>query len=248
MTAPVPSDFFAQVRNIAKEEVAKFFRSGPLRNASISDGGLTIRGGFFRLLFGNVSLFHLGPVTPSLPDGTPQQGWIVRRSDGSTVLALYDANVADGQVMQALNWFDRTGHSVLADDTNSGEGLARPYLQHAFYPARFGDYLSTSSATFETIYRAELPKQQPRLRVAVMAATDNADTSGELQVLVEGQPLGTTVTGLNSSTFKTGVFGPALLPDVEYGSTMHVEVQARRTAGTGSVRIAPLTIQGMQSA
>lgn len=248
MTAPIPSDFWGRVRQMIVEEVAKFFRSGPLRNASITDGGLTIRGGFFRLLFGNIVMWFVGPYGPALPDGTAQQGFYLRRADGTLALDLRDAFPGlDGTLNQALTWYDRTGHGVLADDTDSGEGLARPYLQAAFYPARFGDYLTTTSGTFETIYRAELPKQQPRLRVAVSGATDDAGTSGEMRVLVEGNPLGTTVTGLNSTTFSTGVFGPALLSDAPYMSTLHVEIQARRTAGAGSVRVAPLTIQGMQS-
>jgi hypothetical protein len=246
VTAPIPSDFWGRIRQMISDEVAKFFRSGPLRNASISDGGLTIRGGFFRLLFGNVQLFYLGPVNPPLPDGRPQQGWIVKRADGTTVLDLRDADVADGLVLQALNWRDRQGNVVLADDTNSGQGLARPYLQAAFYPARFGDYLGSTSGSFETLYRAELPKQQPRLRVAAIGAADSGGTTGEMRCLIEGAQFGATVT-LTNAVQAFGIWGPEFLPDIDHMETMHVEIQARRTAGAGVVRVAPTAIQGMQS-
>lgn len=248
MTAPIPGDFFERVRRIAQEEVARFFRSGPLRNSSITDGGLTIRGGFLRLISGAVSLFYVGPYGPAAPDGTPQQGMQLRRADGTAALTMYDAFPGeDGTFNQALTWWDRRQNQVFADDTDSGEGLARPYLPAVFYPGRFGDYLSTTSGSFETIWRAEMPKQHPRLRVAASGATDAAGTAGEMRCLVEGQPFGDTVTGLNSGTFTAGVWGPAFMDELAHMSTVHVEIQARRTAGTGAVRIAPLMAQGMQS-
>lgn len=248
MTAPIPSDFWGRIRQMIVEEVAKFFRSGPLRNASISDGGLTIRGGFFRVIGGVANLFYVGPYGPAAGDGTVQQGMTVRRFDGTAALSLYDAfpGATGEDFDQALTWHDREGNAVVADDTNSGQGLARPYIPGALYPARFADYLSTTAGTFETIYRAELPKQHPRLRVAVYAATDTAGTTGQIRCLVEGDQFGAQFD-VDNSVQTTCVWGPEFLPDAAHMSTVHIEVQARRTGGAGQVRIAPISAQGMQS-
>lgn len=237
--AGTPPGLWERVRAIAAEEVVKFMRSGFLRNASISDGTFTIKGGVLRLLFGDVDVFYIGPVDPPLPDGTPQQGWIVRRADGSTVLDLRDAFPADdgGQLRQALNWRDRSGHVVFADDTNSGEGIARPWVPGVWQLSRALDWPQVANGTFETVYRAKMRKQHPRLYTAAFGWCDTPGATGEMRVMVNGVQLGPTAALDNASVRET-TFGPEATSGAHM-SELVIEVQARLASGTGTVRCSP---------
>jgi hypothetical protein len=244
--AGTPPGLVDRIRQIAAEEVRKFARSGFLRNASISDGGLTIRGGFLRMLFGDVQLFYIGPVSPNLADGSPQQGWIVRRADGSTVLSMRDAFPEDdgGVLRQALNWYDRTGNSTFADDTNSGQGLARPYLPGTFYRSDYADWVAVSGGTFVTKFRARMTKQQPQLYVRAWASNDTSGATGEVRILVNGTQWGPTrATAFSISEFE---WGPLTVAG-DHMSTLVVEMQARVASGAGAVRLEPSRLEGRQS-
>lgn len=247
--AKVPASFWATVQKKIDDSVAKFARSGFLRNASISDGGLTIKGGFLQLIDKvlGVSLFYVGPVSPNKADGTPQQGWIVRRADGTIVLQLFDAFPTDmgGALNQALNWRDRAGNVVLADDTNGGVGLARPHLASAFYPTRTQDFLKSTAAAFETVLRARVEKQQPKLYVEAWGWADASGTTGQIQVLVNGVALG-TAQSVNNTAVGLFTFGPATVAG-NFSDTLNVEIQVKRTAGTGNVLAAASMVQGTQT-
>lgn len=247
--AKVPAGFWALVQKKIDDAIARFARSGFLRNASISDGGLTILGGFLKLIDKvlGVTLFYVGPVSPNKADGTPQQGWIVRRADGTVVLQLLDQYPTDvgGALQQALNWFDRSGNVVLADDTNGGVGLARPHLASAFYASRQQDFLKSTAAGFETIYRARVEKQQPKLYVEAWGTSDTAGTTGQMQVVVNGTVMG-AAQNVASGVVTLFSFGPAAVAG-NYGDTLNVEIQVKRTAGTGSVQVGASMVQGTQT-
>lgn len=246
--AAVPPGFWGRVQKMIDDRIADFARSGFLRNASITGGaGLTIKDGGRLALetAAGVVLFEIGPVGPALPDGTPQQGWVVRRADGSGVLDLFDVDTSDGVLRQALNWRDRSGNVVLADDTDSGQGLARPYLPGVFSRARYADWsVSTTSGSFETLWRAEVYHQQPRLSVAVNASMDTAATTGEIQVLVNGTQLAPS----QAVTFSlsTLLFGPAPV-QATHMSLLSVEIRGRRTSASGALRVEPLHLHGRQT-
>jgi len=248
--AGTPPGLVDRIRVIVREELAKFARSGFLRNASISDGGLTIRGGFLRLLSkatGGVTLFYIGPSSAVMPNGEYQQYLRIRRADGTTVLQLWDSNPGDdGTLNQALSWLDRSGNVVFADDTDSGQGIARPYLPIAFYPARNGDWVKTTSTTFDVMHRAQSPKQQPRLIVKVWVNPSTPGTAGELRVMVNGTQLGAVVSFTNDGFVHEYTFGP-LPVEGAHMSLLIVEIQARRTAGTGEIQVAPSQAEGRQT-
>jgi hypothetical protein len=242
--AAVPAGFWPKVQKMVDDAVATFARSGFLRNASISDGGLTIKGGFLRLLFGDVELVNMGPVLPRMPDGSPQIGLIIRRADGTQALAMFDADVSDGQVNQALTWYDRAGNVVLADDTNSGQGIARPYVPGGFYRADYADWLAVTGTSFVTKFRARMPKQQPSLYVRAWASNDTSGATGELRVMVNGVQWGPTQsTAFSISEYE---FGPLPVTG-EHMSTLAVELQARVTSGSGAVRLEPSRLEGRQT-
>lgn len=246
--AGTPRDFWDRIQKMIEDAVAKLARSGMLRNASIAEGGLTIKGGFLRLMsavVGGVETFYAGPITPALPDGSYQPGMIVRRNDGTVVLQLWDPIPSVGDYSQFLAWLDRQGNAIFTDDTDSGFGIARPHLAHSFYPSRVQDFPTTTSATFETIFRARVEKQQSNLFVQAWGATDTAGTTGEVQVTVNGTILGTVQTA-TSGVINGYNFGPAAVAG-NFGDILNVEIQARRTAGTGNVQAGARLVSGWQT-
>lgn len=246
--SPTPPGLLERILLEVDKRIASFARSGFLRNATISDGGLTIRGGFFRMLAGlaNVQMFYLGPSGPVLGDGTVQQIWQIRRAGGQLVLDLYDAFPGvDGTLNQALNWRDRNGNAVIADDTDSGQGIARPYLPGVFYPARNVDWPKVTNTSFETVFRAQVPKQQPKLYVRAWGWNDTAGATGEIKVLVNGIQLSTTVTTGNAAVTEY-LFGPAAV-DGAHLSSLVVEIQARMVSGGGSLQVGAAQVQSRQT-
>ncbi len=244
--AATPPGFWERIRQIVRDEIAKLLRSGLLRSASIGEGGLTLRGGFLRLLFGDREVFYIGPVAPASTDGTPQQGWIVRRADGTSVLDLYDAIPGTGAnpFNQALNWRDRGGNIVFADDTDSGQGMARPYIGGQFHARQFANWSYTVTATeWTTVAQAFVFKQQPQLSVGVRAGMDTTGTTGEVRVLVENVQLG-PITSEGFATANRYFTGPVAGAHMEI---LTVEIQGRRTSATGALRLEPIYWMGRQS-
>ena len=252
LDAMTPPGLWERIRQMIRDEVGVLLRSGLLRNASISEGGLTIKGGFLRLLAtiagGSVELFYVGPVSPDKADGSPQQGWRVRRADGTVVLELFDAFPTDagGALNQALNWRDRSQHVTFADDTNSGQGMARPWLSGGFARTRYTDFsISTTSSTFETLWDTYITHQQPRLTVMYRASMDTSGATGETRLLLNGNPIG--AVGSESFSVVTRTVGPVVAPG-DHMEVVHLEIQARCTSASGAVRVEPILWRGEQSA
>lgn len=246
--AAVPPGLLERVRQIVTDELGKLLRSGLLRNASISEGGLTIKGGFLRLLASvtGTTLFYVGPYGPSGPDGTPQQGMYVRRADGTAVLAMFDAfpDTDGGLFNQALNWYGRTGGVVFSDDTDSGQGIARPYLPGVFYRSRNQDWPTADDTSWTTVYRARMVKQQPRLLVQAWAVATEGGT-GEMRVVVNGVELAPPVT-VSGSLVAEYTFGPTPV-DGAHMAALTVELQVRMVSGPGGVQSSPSRLEGRQS-
>lgn len=242
-----PPDFWTRVQQMIDRGVAAAMRSGPLRNASISDGGLSITGGFLRLVYETFNMLYVGPVTPSAGDGTPQQAIRLRRADGTMALQIHDAFPgADGNSFnQALTLFDRSGNAIFADDTDSGQGIGRPYLPFVAYRSDSNDWPLTTSTTFVTKHWAHGPKQQPKLFVeAWMGATDPAAIA-EVQVMVNGVVWGAAQSGTAGAV--TGhLFGPATVSGTHL-QTLEIEVQYRLASGVGSVKCGVARIEGRQT-
>lgn len=248
MSAPVPSDFYGVLRKTIRDEIAAYVRSGAMRNSSQTGGRYTIRGGALvvEAADGDPSVYF-GAVAPTLPDGTFQPGFIMWREDGTIAAAMYDPSpqpAGPGDYKQFLAIYDRAGNILFSDDTDSGQGIARPYLAYAFYSGRFTDTPSvTSSGTFETLWQAVGYKQNPRLFVGASSLADSGIT-GEVRVLVNGTQLGTTQAVTASPVAHS--FGPAAIPG-SHMSSLTIQIQARVTAGTGNLRVLPSSANGFQS-
>lgn len=248
--AAVPRDLQGQIRKMIQQEVAAAMRSAPNRNSSLSAGGrFTIKGGALSVeaADGGPSFF-VGGIQPSLPDGTYQPGMILHREDGTVAMALYDPDPDPGgpdDYKQFLAVFDREGNILFADDTESGQGIARPGLSGGFAATRFANFgCSTTSATFVTVADQWVTKQQPRLDVLLRASMDTAGTTGEVRVLVDGVQFGSTTS--ESFVVNERFFGPAPVAGL-HTQELHVEIQGRRTSATGTLFIEPVRWRGRQS-
>lgn len=245
-SSPTPPGLIERIMRMVDERIARFARSGFLRNATISDGGLTIKGGFLRLVFAGFNLFYVGPVGSALSDGSYQQVVRIRRADGTLALHTYDAAPgADGTLNQALTWLDRGGSIVFSDDTDSGQGIGRPYLGFTAYPSRSSDFLVASGGSFTTLWRAKAPKQHPKLYVEVWANAPDAGAVAEVQVLVNGAVW--DAPKQSSTGFVTSIaFGPLPVTGAHM-ATLSVEVQGRLASGTGNVQVGVARIEGRQT-
>lgn len=241
----VPPTYYDAVRRMVREEIAAAFRSGASRNMSISAGGrLTVKGG--NLVVENASgglAFYVGAVSPSLPDGTYQPGFILYREDGTVAAGLYDPDPA-GDYKQFFAVYDRSGNVVVSDDTDSGQGLGRPYLPLPLYAARFtADPQACTSGTWETLWQGSVYKQHPRMLVQASVGAD-VGSAGEVRVMVGGVQLGATAPVTSTPA---GVnFGPAAVAGA-YSSSLTVQLQAQRTSGAGVVRVQAAGAWGLQS-
>ncbi|XQE88141.1 hypothetical protein ACN24M_24710 [Streptomyces microflavus] len=229
-----------------EREVRELRAAKRLQNASVGAGGLRIVDG------GRLSMdtpdgrrmVDIGAVeNPDYDhgDGSPQQAMWFRREDGSTFFACFSYPAGGGGEEQAWTFYDRSGNNILAEDTSSGVGLARPYLplnapvalDSTTWPRGFAATFSTISVAWNTLW-------QPKMRLYALTSTVGTAT-GEVQVLVEGNPWGPVVTA-GAAFDHTDV-----IPDVQLGRQFQIEVQARRLTGTGSIAAQVFMIYGRQT-
>lgn len=225
-----PEDLVSVVRDLERQ--VRELRRRSLGNAAISQGGLEVRTSEGAVIM-RAGEFPWGSQTA--------HGVEFRRQNGG--LQARFADTPGGNGYWALH--DEAGNVICSEDTMSGQGLATPYLGAAWMP--YSEVLSppiaTTSATFVITHRAHFPKQHPRVRVLLLCDSD-ADTTGEVILADGGSQIGGTVTvPLASNQY--------FWLDAEVaGSHMtmkYLDLQVRRTAGTGNVRVAPAWIGGVQS-
>jgi hypothetical protein len=238
-----PRGYWDQIRKIAREEAAKVLRSAPLKNASISSGGLDIQGnGALRVLYpdGEAALYFGGLVTGSGYAGT---GLLIQTSDGTDIASFsYDEMTGE----QTAHLHDEQNNIIVGNDHDSGQGLARPWVPGGgFARARYADWnVAAGTGTFETLWRLEMIKQLPRISVATLASMDTSGSTGEIRLLVDGVQVGTTQTVGFAQT--VSLIGPAVVAGAHM-KLLTVEIQARVASGTGSFRVEPLHCLGRQS-
>lgn len=218
-----------------------------LESAIIEDGDLVVDGGsIISRDYNGTTLFYLGNIQPNLSDGRPQRGQIWRRNDGSIVLALYDANPGDGSpanYRQALNWYDRAGNIVIADDTDGGIGIARPYVPYLVTSA--ADERSVNTGPYTETHVIAGPRQHPKMTVGIAAFASDGTTAGEVRIMSGATVLaGPTTVPAGGSIAPAYVFTlpPATHMDLEY-----LAIQAHRTAGAGSIVVRPFFAYGIQT-
>lgn len=167
--------------------------------------------------------------------GAPQAGVSFYREDGTLAVFLGDATPTVLPVKQSFQIFDRAGNVVVADDTNGGKGLANPYVGGGvvFADTNTARWPQTTSASFIDVATGWYRVQNPRLSWDFSLVTDAA-TAGQARLLIAGTQVSTTQT---VGTSFTDWFGSrvALPAGVNIGDIVSVQLQLRRTSGTGIV-------------
>ncbi|MGW1680562.1 hypothetical protein [Saccharopolyspora sp. NPDC002376] len=137
---------------------------------------------------------------------------------------------------------DAGGATLVAPDKLTGRGLARPYIPTPMIPTDVPEWPGTQQATFTGKWVQSIYHQHPKITLVVYAAADTAGTTGEIRVIIGGAVFSDSaqVTAVGSSIYQANafLFGPGLWPG-NHMAPVTIEIQARRTAGTGWVRLWP---------
>jgi len=169
-------------------------------------------------------------------------GLEVHRPDGSLSF-IANASHSGGYV----GAFDRGGNAVLTDAIDSGQGLARPYIPLAAFVDTSAPTQTTMSSTFVQVATASGYKQHPKVHAWVLVHSSAADTTGEVQLVDgNGTQIGTTAT-IAASTLTAVEIGPADIGGV-HEEFITVNIQIRRTAGTGTIGARGIALWGVESA
>ncbi|CAL9487667.1 hypothetical protein ABZT26_09000 [Streptomyces sp. NPDC005395] len=237
--AIIPTDLLDRIRALERQvrELMGSANTTPAQNRIM--GGEVVIGEQGRLRVrtsGDQDLLYLGRVQPDRGEDEPQQGFVVRRDDGSLALTVWTA-APDTLPVQPVQVIDRRGNVVLADDAALG-GLARPYVPYPLPgPAAADRWESTGATDWTTLHRGPGIVQHPRLYCAVAA---EGGAGAEVRLLVDGVQLG-PVGGPGDGLVLTERVRAA------YGATVTFEIQARVATAGDTVRCRPLALYGVQS-
>lgn len=244
-TSPDDTDLLQQIAAL-QQRVSDLEATAQSGSTSVDSGNLEILNGSLKVTAPGATDFtvHFGLV--QMQDLTYTPGWIFKRTDGSIAFNL--VGLSGGR--QVFSFFDRYGSFLFGDDIDTGYGMAAPYI--GFSNVRESDFttppITTTSGTFVTMFKACGIKQQPRIATTILL-TNDAGTSCELQL--RDYTTSTVISGPHSVGAGTSI--KILVGDTSNLSAVHlgnliVELQARRTAGAGSVRIMPLHSYGTDEA
>lgn len=147
---PQPNDRLEQRIKALEDLIAEMNRK-TLYSASISEGGLDIRGkGGLSAGSETSTQFYVGGGSGSPhADGTPQMMTVIRDEQGRARMAVWDpANPSSPTGQQTYLW-DADGHIILTTDVNGG--LAEPWFSVPMYP-RFQSATTQVPSADGTVY------------------------------------------------------------------------------------------------
>lgn len=191
-----------------------------------------------------VLLIEAGPVPDTHLDGSTQYGVRMHREDGTLALTVAAAPSISGSDTQSVQVYDRNGKAIIGDDPVSG-GLAGPHIPMAFGRSFYLSWEGTSSTTFADMHQTTIKRQQASAYIVIAHTNDVAAATGEIQVTANGAIVPGSVTATAFLATVTTI-GPFTLPG-DYGGTVDLRVQARRTSGTGNVRCEVLAASEIQA-
>lgn len=217
-------------------------------DVNVTSGGVTVSsGGTLRVVHaasGGQNLIYAGPALVGLDEVS---AFILRRPDGTLMFLAYGSNVG-GDGFWAH--YDKGENIVVSDDGVTAHGLATPYLNSGPFGTSFNTETApllpgTINATFTAVHEGYIPLTHPRIRVLALIATDVGGTTGEGKVLLDGVQIGTTVSATNWVDVTASV--PGWATTRTFLQEVKIEVQVRRTGGTGRVLGQMYACYGVQS-
>lgn len=232
-----PRDAISYIKNLEKR-IENLERSQRIGNTSVDNGNVVVNNGAIVSKHPNgVELFRAGRGETTLPFAVdPTQGYLtrVKRANGNTVFEAFSSE-AGGESRFVLQ--DRNGNPVLSEDWLVGNGMGRPYIPIRTY--KLSEWSSppdlVTAASFTGVYLLEFNMQHPSVYVNIRTIAD-AGTAGEIRLqdtfFTHTMWSDTISTAFNGN--KEGTGNIHILRS--WGQNMSLEVQARRTAGTGNLR------------
>lgn len=254
-TIPGPADDIASKYNDLLRRIENLETARPLEAATVGKGGITIaNGGSVRVVAPNgavIATIGALPASYNRIDGSPQQGVILTREDGTIAMVLADVSPTTNPIKQAFQIQDRSANIVIADDTNGGVGVARPYVPVAtFEDISSATVPMTNSAAFADIQWGLASRQHPRVVAQMLVRSDLAGTTGNVRLMDGlGNQVGPTIA-VAANTFVVATIGPVAWTGGTWSFTEGfpmMVVQAQRTAGTGNIGAKMLGCWGLQS-
>lgn len=235
-------------RVAALEALVKQLAAAPtLGNSSISQGSLNIVGGSISVAGGSFTLYDsTGTVLLQVgPQLYGDRGVTAYRADGSVVFRIAKIFSAS-DTQQTFQIYDRSGRVVGGDAQLSPAGFDSPHVPLAWRPLDRSDAKSTTSATFVSLFESRGIYNNPAVPYTFSVLCSDSSTAGQIQVIdaSTGNPLapffaapwlGTIPAGSTAETFITT---PPLAVPLGSGGAFTVQVQVKRTAGTGSISLA----------
>ncbi|MEU7134503.1 hypothetical protein [Streptomyces sp. NPDC046261] len=236
--AAIPMDLLDRIRDLERQVRALMGSANTRPKMDEIQGGRVVIGDGGSLTVRTPEgqeLAYFGRILPDRPGGQFQQGFVVRRDDGSPAISVWTGD-PQGMPDQPVQIWDRKGNVILADDAK-GHGLAKPYVPYPMpTPENATKWESTSSTSWTTLYNGNAIVQHPKLYCLIAMAT--AGNGGELRLLVDDRQVGPTAKSTLLFTEPIGV---------DYGSHITFKVQARAANGNSTVWCSPRALYGVQS-
>lgn len=192
-----------------------------------------------------------GEFDTTIPDGSGRRQTITAlwRDDASLALACADfGTVLNHPHQQALQWYDRSGNTVISDDTVSGTGVARPHIPaFGLVNTNVATWPSTNQTTSTQIAAGIMEYQQPKIYFAIELYAP-ANVTGNFYLKYNG----TTIANYSLAGGSSGAFyawsGTVAVPSgLTFGGVYTLELDALVAAGTGTVSAQPYLVQGVGS-
>lgn len=239
-----PEDVLDYIKSL-EERVKKLEKLTRAGVTSIDDGALTIKKlGQVIAAFGDLA--QAGFTNVSRPDGTAQMGVLLYTDDGKLAFSLWDGSPTP-IYQQYWAFWDRGQRIIFSSDGDSGWGLATPQIPGPiWFNTDTTHWPTTVSSSFSTAWDSYLVVQQPKLAVNFLLYCDNAATTGEARLMIEGAQYGPTIsmTGVGYASFDQLLTLPQSMQQVNYS---HMWIEYRRVSGTGNIKAAPRITMGRQT-
>ena len=186
----------------------------------------------------------------TIPDGSGRRQTVtgITRDDGTAALQCADlGTVLNHPHQQALQWFDRSGNNVIADDTVSGVGLARPHIPMSMSNTNISTWPATNATTSTQIAGGYAEYQHPKVFFAIQCYAP-ANVTGNFYLQYNGTTIAqTSVVGGTSGQFYLWSSTVAVPSGLTFGSVYTLGINADVAAGTGTVYAQPYLLQGQGS-
>lgn len=231
-----PADIITKLADLERQ-IDELRRSVGLSSATISRGGLTIKNdAFFEMISASGQV--VAYIGPSATAG--HQTIQLRRSDGTLVLDT-QVDVASGLDYWAM--WDRNNQILVADDVQSGHGLARPYLSIPMYQlfttnvalgsvVAYNTVDATAIATEKALWEGRIPLgSHPRISIDGVWGQGSGSNNTTFKLYVAGTSVGTWT---ENGALETARKGPFDITSVIGSESVSVQLKAV-SSGTGVV-------------